>query len=91
MPIWRTRSCADWTRATAETLIQLSPLGESMRHELSLVHSFTAGPWHELAGPGESISPTGPAVAWVLKNKNVSSILVAVARVAELEAVLQGV
>ena len=88
---WEHKNRTDWTRATEETLIQLSPLGESMRHELSLVHSFTAGPWRELAEPGEKIAPTGPALAWVLENKNVSSVLVAVASVAELEAVLEGV
>ncbi len=88
---WEHKNRTDWTRATEETLIQLSPLGESMRHELSLVHSFTAGPWRELAAPGEKIAPTGPALAWVLENKNVGSVLVAVASVAELEAVLEGV
>ena len=56
-----------------------------MRHELDLVYSFSAGPWRELARPGDEVTPTGPAVAWVLANSNVSSTLVAVASVAELE------
>lgn len=85
---WQDKMQTDWTEATAETLVQLSPLGESMRHELDLVYSFTAGPWSELLGQGNS--PTGQALAWVLKNENVSSTLVAVASVAELDAVLGG-
>lgn len=86
---WEHKNQTDWTAATEETLVQLSPLGESMRHELSLVHSFTAGPWCELALPGESVARTGPAVSWVLQNRNVSSVYVAVASVAELEAALE--
>ena len=85
---WQDKMQTDWTEATAETLVQLSPLGESMRHELDLVYSFTAGPWSELLG--QDNSPTGQALAWVLKNENVSSTLVAVASVAELDAVLGG-
>ena len=86
---WEHKNCTDWTEATEETLVQLSPLGESIRSELELVYSFTAGPWHELAEPGERMARTGAAVSWVLQNLAVSSTLVAVASVTELEAVLQ--
>ena len=88
---WGHKTGTDWTKATEETLVQLSPLGESMRSELSLVYSFTAGPWNELVESKEKISPTGKALSWVLENQGVSSVLVAVASVAELEAVLEGV
>ena len=86
---WEHKNTTDWTEATEEVLIQLSPLGDSIRHELDLVYSFSAGPWCELAGPGELVANTGPAVAWVLNNRGVSSDLVAVASVGELEAALE--
>ncbi len=86
---WEQKNWTDWTEATEETLVQLSPLGESIRSELRLVYSFIAGPWHELAGPGERISRTSRAVSWVLENQGVSSALVAVASVTELKAVLE--
>ena len=88
---WQHKTGTDWTQATEETLVQLSPLGESMRSELSLVYSFTAGPWRELAESGAGVSPTGKALSWVLENRGVCTALVAVASVAELEAVLEGV
>ena len=88
---WQHKTGTDWTQATEETLVQLSPLGESMRSELPLVYSFTAGPWSELAESGARISATGKALSWVLENQGVSSALVAVASVAELEAVLEGI
>ena len=85
---WSHKNTTDWTTATGETLMQLSPLGESMRQEIDLVYSFSAGPWHELAQPGEQVAQTGPAVAWVLKNQNVNTALVAVASVDELASAL---
>ncbi len=83
---WEHKNTTDWTQASEETLMQLTPLGDSFRDEVDLVYSFSAGPWCELAGPEEKVARTGPAVAWVLNNKHVSSTLVAVASVAELEA-----
>ena len=47
-------------------------------------------PWSELAKSKEEISPTGKALSWVLENQGVCTALVAVASVAELEAVLEG-
>jgi len=88
---WTHKNTMDWRAATPETLLELSPLGKSMRHELDLVYSFSAGPWRELAGPGDESTPTGPAVAWVLANRNVSSALVAAASVSELESALANV
>ena len=88
---WGHKTGTDWTKATEETLVELSPLGESMRGELPLVYSFTAGPWGELVESDKKISPTGKALSWVLENEGVCTALVAVASVAELEAVLEGV
>ena len=88
---WGHKTGTDWTQATEETLVKLSPLGESMRSELPLVYSFTAGPWQELVESEKKISPTGKALSWVLENQGVSSTLVGVASVKELEAVLEGI
>ena len=88
---WGHKTGTDWTQATEETLVKLSPLGESMRSELPLVYSFTAGPWQELVESEKKISPTGKALSWVLENQGVSSALVGVASVKELEAVLEGI
>ena len=85
---WIHKNTTDWSAADQEALMQLSPLGESMRHEIDLVYSFSAGPWKDLAQPGEEVAQTGPAVAWVLKNQNVDTALVAVASVDELEMAL---
>ena len=87
---WEHKIETNWTEETEEAIVRLSPLGERIRHELDLVYSFTAGPWRKLYGPGEHIPPTGPAVSWVLQNKNVTCALVAVASIPELEAVLAG-
>jgi len=86
---WQHKNETDWTGADQETIIHLSPMGESMRHEIDLVHSFTAGPWCDLADPGEPIARTGKALAWVLQNRDVSCSYVAVASVAELDAALE--
>ena len=88
---WGHKTGTDWTQATEETLVKLSPLGESMRSELPLVYSFTAGPWQELVESEKKISPTGKALSWVLENQGVSSTLVGIASVKELEAVLEGI
>ena len=88
---WGHKTGTNWTQATEETLVKLSPLGESMRSELSLVYSFTAGPWQELVESERKMSPTGKALSWVLENQGVSCALVGVASVAELEAVLEGI
>ena len=83
---WEYKTRTDWTQANEETMVQLSPLGESIRDELGLIYLFAAGPWQELTRPGESFPRTEDAIQWVLKNKEVSSVLVAFASVAELEA-----
>ena len=86
---WEHKNSADWSTADEEALMRLTPLGDSFRHEAGLVYSFTAGPWRELADPGQEVARTGPAVAWVVDNPHVSCTLVAVASVAELEAALE--
>ena len=59
-----------------------------MRNDLELAYPIIAGPWHELANPGEEIPKTERAVQWVLKNRGVSSVLVAFASAAEVEEAL---
>ena len=85
---WEQKNRDDWATADEEELMRRTPLGDSFRHEVGLVYSFSAGPWRELADPGQEVARTSPAVAWVLNNPHVSCALVAVASVAELEAAL---
>ena len=85
---WEDKARTDWTGGTLDTLVQVSPLGEEAVRGETLVYAFTAGPWHELAGPEERIPRTDAAVRWVLKNQTVSSVLVGVASVEELEETL---
>ena len=84
---WEDKVRTDWTGGTLDTLVQVSALGEAARKE-PLAYDYTAGPWHELTGPEERIPGTDAAVRWVLKNQNVSSVLVGVASVEELEEIL---
>ena len=55
---------------------------------MDLIYPMFSGPWRELAEAGESIPRPERAVSWVLENRNVSSVLVAFASVAELEEVV---
>ena len=82
---WEEQARADWTRATEETVVQLSPEGDHLRSYLDLIFPIVSGPWHELAESGEAIPRTERAVSWVLGNEKVNSVLVAFASVAELE------
>lgn len=84
---WEHKLQTDWTQAGEETVERLA-VRDISGEELKLVYSFVSGPWRELAEPGETIPRTDTAVQWVLKNQNVSSVLVAVASVDELEQVL---
>ena len=85
---WFDKTRTDWQKTTPDGIIRLSPRGEGIRSELGLIYPIVAGPWHELSEPGETITPTSRALSWVLKNKAVSSVLVAVASVNELEETL---
>jgi aryl-alcohol dehydrogenase-like predicted oxidoreductase len=85
---WNDQTRTDWTYATKETVIQLAPRGEAMRPDLELVYPIVAGPWYKLARAGELIPRTERAIQWVLVNRGVSSVLVAVASVEELEEAL---
>ena len=85
---WEDKVHTDWRQATKETVVQLSPRGEAMRSDLELVYPIVAGPWHKLAQPGELVPRTERAIQWVLVNRGVSSVLVAVASVEELEEAL---
>jgi len=82
---WEQQTRTDWSAASRERVLALAPKGERLRAHLDLVHPLVAGPWQELAAPGEAFPPPGRAVAWVLQNPAVSSALVAFASVAELE------
>lgn len=84
---WEHKVQTDWTQATEEIVKQLA-VRNLEDGELRLVYSFVSGSWHELAEPEEPVPRTDRAVRWVLKNQNVSSTLVAVASVEELEEAL---
>lgn len=84
---WEHKIQTDWTQAEEGTVKRLA-VRDLHGEELQLVHSFVSGPWHELAEAGEPLPLTDMAVKWVLKNQNVSSALVAVASVGELEEAL---
>lgn len=84
---WEDKTQTDWTQATQETVGQLA-VRDIRGEDLKIVYAFVSGSWHELAEPGEPIPRTDTAVKWVLKNQNVSSVLVAVASVDELEEAL---
>ena len=85
---WEEQTRTDWTYATKEKVVELAPRGEAMRPDLDLVYPIVAGPWHKLAQPGELMPRTERAIQWVLVNRGVSSVLVAVASVDELEEAL---
>ncbi len=84
---WEHKTQTDWTQATEKTVGQLA-VRDIRGEELKIVYAFVSGSWHELTEPGAPIPRTDVAVRWVLKNQNVSSVLVAVASVEELEEVL---
>ena len=85
---WEDKTRTDWGKAPKETIVKLSARGEAMRNDLELAYPIIAGPWHELADPREEIPKTERAVQWVLKNRGVSSVLVAFASAAEVEEAL---
>ena len=87
---WDDQTRTDWRVATEETVVQLAARGEGIRNEMELVYPIFSGPWRELAEPGEATPRPARAVSWILENSKVSSILVAVASVAELEEVVGG-
>lgn len=82
---WAEQVGTDWEIATEEDVVRLAPRGEPIRRDLALVYPIVSGPWGELARAGESVPPTSRAIEWVQRNDGVSSVLVAVASVAELE------
>ena len=82
---WEDMTTTDWTTANEETVVKLA-VSKHVKNYLDLIYPIVSGPWRELAEPGETIPRTEQAIQWVLKNPGVSSILVAVANVAELEA-----
>ncbi len=84
---WADKTRPDWVGADDEELVRRAPLGEAMRSNLPLVHPVSVGPWHRL-DPEGGRPTTDRALQWVLGNEGVSSALVAVASVAELEELL---
>ena len=85
---WLDKTQTDWQKTTPDEIIGLSPRGKGIRSELGLIYPIVAGPWHELSESGKTGVPTSKALSWVLKNKAVNSVLVAVASVDELEETL---
>jgi aryl-alcohol dehydrogenase-like predicted oxidoreductase len=85
---WEQQTRADWARVDQEKVVELAPKGEGLQPHLPLIYPIVAGPWQELAGPGEAFPPPGKAVSWVMQNPAVSSVLVAFASVAELDETL---
>ena len=82
---WVEQVRTDWENATEEDVVRMAPRGEPIRRDLELVYPIVSGPWGELAREGEETPPTSRAIEWVQQNEGVSSVLVAVASVAELE------
>ena len=87
---WERQARADWTHATEETVVELSPEGDHLRSYLDLIYPIVSGPWQELARPGEAFPPPGRAVSWVLEHPAVHSALVAFASVEELDETVRG-
>ena len=50
-----------------------------------MIFPINAGPWQDLKKNGDKTIRTASAIQWVLENPGVSSVLVAVAGVEELE------
>ena len=91
---WADKARTDWSAVGEEKVVELAPKGEGIRGELPLVYPIVAGPWRELAEPGEVVPRTDRAINWVLATEGVHSALVAFASVEELEeglGVLEGV
>ena len=82
---WKDMTTTDWTTATEDTAIELSGRKDGLRGALDVIYPIVSGAWQELAEPGEVVPHTQRAIQWVLKNPGVSSVLVAVANVGELE------
>ena len=90
---WADKARTDWSAVGEEKVVELAPKGEGIRGELPLVYPIVAGPWRELAEPGEVVPRTDRAINWVLATEGVHSALVAFASVEELEeglGVLEG-
>ena len=87
---WERQTKADWTEATEETVVELSPEGDHLRSYLDLIYPIVSGSWQGLAAEGEAFPPPGRAVSWVLANRSVTSALVAFASVEELEETVGG-
>ena len=85
---WKEMTETDWSVNGVDEAVQMSAHGEGLRQHLGLIYPFVAGPWHELSGGiGQPLS-TNRAIGWVLENPGVSSVLVAVASVEELDEAL---
>ncbi|MAE60981.1 MAG: hypothetical protein CMJ49_06440 [Planctomycetaceae bacterium] len=85
---WETMTQADWQGATEDTVVQLAEAGEAMRVDAGLILPVDAGPWQDLARPGEARPRTARAISWVLENPAVTSTLVAFASVEEVNEAL---
>ena len=85
---WNEKIRPEWPQVRKEDLEQYAPIREKIRSNVDLIYPVSVGPWHELAEPGEEHPRTSAAVQWVLRNQAVTSVLVAVASMDELNEVL---
>lgn len=83
---WKDMTTTDWAKATEDKVVELAARKDGVRGDLGVIYPIVSGPWQELTEPGETVPQTERAIQWVLKNPGVSSVLVAVANVEELEA-----
>lgn len=86
---WHDMISTDWTQANEDTILDLAANKQKMVNHKKFVFPINAGPWHELADAPGKRPRTSAAVQWVLQNQGVSSVLVAVASVEELEELLE--
>ena len=82
---WQDKVNTDWSQATRESLIDLMPNKKKIQTHADMIFPINAGPWQELKKNGDKTIRTASAIQWVLENPGVSSVLVAVAGVEELE------
>ena len=82
---WQDKVNTDWSQATRESLIDLMPNKKKIQTHADMIFPINAGPWQALKKDGDKTIRTASAIQWVLENPGVSSVLVAVAGVEELE------
>ena len=85
---WDDKVSPHWSRTKKEALPEFAPKRDKVAENLDLIYPVSVGPWGDLAEAGHDRPRTSAAVQWALQNPGVSSVLVAVSSVDELEEVL---